>query len=158
MLIKHEFEVRASAKYLFDLTQDYTLRQEWDTLTTESYLLNAKQAAVGAQARCIDGNGLAMDIEYVSYKPNEVAAVKMVSGPYIFDQFAGGWHFKALSDGLTRVRFSYNITAKPRWLSWLLTPILCLKFKRETEKRIVALTAYAERQFAVLPPAHPVAS
>ena len=94
-----------------------------------------------------------MDIEYISYKPNEVAAVKMVKGPYIFDEFAGGWQFKALSDGHTRVRFSYNITARPRWLSWLLTPILCFKFRRETEKRIVALTAYAERQFAALPPA-----
>lgn len=92
MLIKHEFEVRASAKYLFDLTQDYTLRTEWDTLTTEAYLLNdAKVAALGVQARCIGGNGLAMDIEYMSYKPNEVAAVKMVNGPYIFDHFAGGW-------------------------------------------------------------------
>lgn len=148
MLIKHEFEVRASAKYLFDLTQDYTLRAEWDTLTTEAYLLNdAKEAALGVQARCIGGNGLSMDIEYMSYKPNEVAAVTMVSGPYIFDHFAGGWQFKALSDELTRVRFSYNITARPRWLSWILTPVLCFKFKRETEKRIVALTAYAERQF-----------
>jgi len=151
MLIKHEFEVRAGAKYLFDLTQDYTLRSAWDTLTSEAYLINATQAAVGAQARCIGVNGLSMDIEYVSYKPNEVAAVKMVDGPYIFDQFAGGWHFKALSDEITRVRFSYNITAKPRWLSWVLTPILCLKFKRETEKRIVALTAYSERHFVAVP-------
>lgn len=147
MLIKHEFKVRASARYLFDVEQDYIFRAAWDTLTGEAYLI----AAVGAQGRCIGVNGLSMDIKYVPYKPNEVAAVKMVNGLYIFDQFAGGWHFKALSDEPTRVRFSYNIIAKQRWLSWVLTPILCQKFKRETERRIVALTAYAERHFITAP-------
>ena len=145
MLIHHEFEVRADARYLFDLTQDYTQRAKWDTFTKESFLMNAKVAGIGETARCIDGMGFSMDIVYVSYQPNEVAAVKMVKGPYIFDKFAGGWQFKEVSAGLTRVRFSYNITARPRWLSWLLTPILCFQFKRVTDKRIVALTAYAER-------------
>jgi len=148
MLIKYEFKVRASAKFLFDLTQDYDLRAKWDPLTTEAFLVNATEAAQGELVRCTAANGLTMDTVYVAYRPNEVAAVKLVKGPYVFDKFAGGWQFKELSDGLTRVRFSYNVSTKPRWLSWLLTPIVGFQFKRETKKRIAALTAYAESHYS----------
>ncbi len=147
MLIKYEFEVRASAKFLFDLTQDYDLRAKWDPLTTEAFLVNATVAAQGELVRCTASNGLSMDTVYVAYKPNEVAAVKLVKGPYLFDKFAGGWQFKELSPGKTRVRFSYNVSTKPRWLSWLLTPVVGFQFKRETKKRISALTKYAEAHY-----------
>lgn len=70
MLIKYEFEVRASAKFLFDLTQNYDLRAKWDPLTTEAFLVNATEAAQGELVRCTAANGLSMDTVYVSYKPN----------------------------------------------------------------------------------------
>ena len=148
MLIKYEFEVRASAKFLFELTQDYDLRAQWDPLTTEAFLVDAAVAAPGERVRCTASNGLSMDTVYVAYKPNEVAAVKLVKGPYLFDKFAGGWQFKELSPGKTRVRFSYNVSTRPRWLSWLLTPMVVFQFKRETRKRISALTTYAEAHYA----------
>ncbi|HEY0585919.1 MAG TPA: SRPBCC family protein [Pseudoduganella sp.] len=147
MLIRYEFEVGASAEYLFKLTQDYDLRAKWDPLTAEAFLINAKDAAQGELVRCTAANGLSMDTVYVSYQPNKVAAVKLIKGPYIFDKFAGGWNFKELGPGRTRVLFSYNITTKPRWLSWLLTPVVVFFFKRETRKRIAALQQYASANY-----------
>lgn len=147
MLIRYAFEVNASAEYLFNLTQDYDLRAKWDPLTTEAFLVNATVAAQGELVRCTAANGLSMDTKYVSYQPNKVAAVKLVKGPYIFDKFAGGWNFREITDDKTRVLFSYNISTKPRWLSWLLTPMIVYFFKRETKKRIAALQAYARANY-----------
>lgn len=147
MLVHYEFEIAASAKYLFELTQDYALRAVWDPLTTEAFLVNATVAAQGELVRCTARNGLSMDTVYVSYKPYEVAAVKLVKGPYIFDKFAGGWNFKPITAHKTLVKFNYNITTKPKWLSWLLTPMIVFQFKRETRKRIAGLTAFAEANY-----------
>ena len=146
MLIKYDVTIRATAKQLFELTQDYARRPEWDPLTTEAYLVNAKTAAEGELVRCTARNGLSMDTVYVSYQPYKVAAVKLVKGPYIFDKFAGGWRFDEVEPGLTHVRFSYNVSTKPKWFSWLLTPLVVAAFRHETRKRIRALKAYAERE------------
>ncbi|MBE9608438.1 type II toxin-antitoxin system RatA family toxin [Chitinilyticum piscinae] len=148
MKIRYDFEVNASAEALFALTQDYALRARWDPLTKEAYLVDASEPCAGALVRCTAHNGLSMDTVYVSYKPNAVAAVKLVKGPYVFDQFAGGWQFREISPNRTMVRFSYHLTTKPKWLSWLLTPVLGYQFKRETRKRIRALTDYAEQHYA----------
>ena len=146
MLIKYEVTIQASAKALFELTQDYSKRTLWDPLTTEAYLVNSNSAAEVQLVRCTARNGMSMDTVYVSYQPYKVAAVKLVKGPYIFDKFAGGWRFEELSPDLTLVKFSYNVTTKPRWLSWLLTPMVVGVFRHETRKRIRALKAYAERE------------
>lgn len=148
MNIRYEFEVHASARFLFELTQDYARRPLWDPLTGQAALLNAERPSKGALLRYTASNGLTMDTEYISYKPFEVAAFKMVAGPRFFDRFAGSWQFTAVAPERTRVLFSYHITTKPRWLSWLLTPIVVLAFKRETRKRIRGLISYAERNAA----------
>lgn len=145
MNIKYSVEINATAKELFELTQDYSKRTLWDPLTNEAFLVNADTAADGELVRCTAKNGMSMDTVYVSYKPNKVAAVKLIKGPYIFDKFAGGWRFDELSPNKTLVKFSYTITTKPKWLSWLLTPLVVAGFRHETRKRIRALKAYAER-------------
>lgn len=147
MLIKYEFEIASSPEYLFNLTQDYALRAKWDTLTKEAFLVNAEVAAKGELVRCTATNGMSMDTVYVAYEPNKVAAVKLIDGPYIFDKFAGGWNFKEIKPNLTLVKFSYNITTKPRWLSWLLTPIVAYFFRRETKKRIEGLKNYVNLNY-----------
>lgn len=144
MNIKYSMEIAASAHELFELTQNYSKRNAWDPLTSEAYLLNLASAAEGGLVRCTAKNGLSMDTVYVSYKPDKVAAVKMVKGPYIFDKFAGGWCFEPLDGNKTRVKFSYTITTRPKCLSWLLTPLLVAVFKFETRKRLHALRRYAE--------------
>jgi ribosome-associated toxin RatA of RatAB toxin-antitoxin module len=146
MLIKYDVTIRTTAKELFELTQNYARRTEWNPLTTEAYLINADIPAEGELVRCTARNGMSMDTVYVSYQPYKVAAVKLVEGPYIFDKFAGGWRFDEVGPGQTNVRFSYNVSAKPKWLSWILTPIVVAVFKRETRKRIRALQAHAERE------------
>ena len=80
----------------------------------------------------------------MSFNPPRAVAVKMTSGPWFLDSFAGSWRFDEVKPGQTRVGFCYSVTARPRWLSWLLNPILGRVFARGTRRRLAALKAAAE--------------
>jgi len=146
MRSRYEFEVDASAEQLFEWMHNYDLRAQWDTFT-QSTLLDGAQAGVGGVVRSTSkNNGLSMDTTYISFQPGKVAAIKMVQGPYIFDTFSGSWNFHAINPQRTRVVFSYSMTARPHWLSWLLTPAVVCVFQRETKRRIASLQAWARTQ------------
>jgi hypothetical protein len=87
-----------------------------------------------------------METEYVSFNPPRACAVKMTRGPRLIGCFAGSWRFEEVSAGRTRACFRYHLRARPRWLSWLLTPVLAWALARDTRKRLVALKAAVERR------------
>jgi hypothetical protein len=87
-----------------------------------------------------------METEYVSFNPPRATAVKMTSGPWFLDQFAGSWRFEEVAPGRTRVGFRYSLRTRPVWLSWLLSPILARVFARDTRDRLEALKQAVERR------------
>ncbi|MGL6074045.1 MAG: type II toxin-antitoxin system RatA family toxin [Fimbriiglobus sp.] len=145
MILNQSVEIAASASDLFELTQDYSRRLDWDPFLQSATLVNAFAPVVGARAYCVAHSGFGMETEYVSFTPPRVAAVKMTRGPWIIGAFAGSWRFTELAPGLTEVGFRYNLRARPRWLSWLLTPLLTKIFERDTRKRLAALKQAVER-------------
>ena len=145
MTLEQSVDIAASATDLFALTQDYGRRLEWDPFLRSADLLGEATApGVGVRAYCVAHNGLGMETEYVSYSPPRVAAVKMTRGPWVIRSFAGSWRFTEAAPGRTQVEFRYHIRARPRWLSWLLTPLLTRLFARDTRKRLAALKAAVE--------------
>jgi ribosome-associated toxin RatA of RatAB toxin-antitoxin module len=137
--------IDAPAPLLFDLSQDYTRRLQWDPFLRSARLLNgADEPGVGVRALCVDRNGTAMETEYVSYNPPRAVAVKMTRGPWFLDSFAGSWRFEEIKPGQTRVGFCYSLSAHPRWLSWMLNPILRRVFARDTRRRLSALKEAVE--------------
>lgn len=154
--IRMAIDVRATPAALFALTQDYDRRLAWDPFLKEARLLNqARQPAVGVRAWCVARSGLGMETEYVSFQDPRVAAVRMTRGPRLLAAFAGAWHFQALDATTTRVRFIYHLRAWPRWLGWLLGPILHGVFARDTHRRLLALKRAAESTPWPQPPARP---
>lgn len=150
MNFEHSIVIAATPAELFSLTQDYDRRLEWDPFLKSAKLVGgATTPGVGVRAYCVARSGLGMETEYVSFHPPRVTAVKMTQGPWIIDRFAGSWHFEEIAPGQTRVGFRYNLQAWPRWLSWLLTPILGWVFARDTRKRLAALKAAVEKASAV---------
>lgn len=138
-------DIAAPAADLFALTQDYGRRLEWDPFLRSAELVGgATTAGVGVRAYCVARNGLGMETEYVSYNPPRVTAVRMTRGPWVIGSFAGSWTFTEATPGRTRVRFCYHLRARPRWLAWLLTPVLGSVFARDTRKRLAALKAAVE--------------
>lgn len=161
MKFNHSIIISASPAELFALTQDYTRRLEWDPFLKSAELLDGASAAgVGVRAYCVAKSGLGMETEYVSFNPPRATAVKMTRGPKLFDSFAGSWRFEETTPGQTRVSFSYHLQARPRWLSWLLTPILGWAFTRDTRKRLTALKVAVEERglLAVVPDSDPLHS
>jgi hypothetical protein len=132
---------------LFELTQDYSRRLEWDPFLKSAKLVGeARTASIGVRAYCVAHNGIGMETEYVSFNPPRACAVKMTSRSLLIDAFAGSWRFDEISPGQTRVSFQYKLRARPWWLSWLVTPVISWFFGRDTKKRLKALKIAVEER------------
>jgi ribosome-associated toxin RatA of RatAB toxin-antitoxin module len=138
-------DIGASRAALFALTQDYSRRLQWDPFLKQAQLIaGAERAAVGVRAWCVSTTGLGMETEYVSFNPPARTAIKMTRGPRFIRTFAGSWLFEAKATNLTRVTFRYHLTAQPRWLGFILSPMLRAIFADDTRKRLEALKHAAE--------------
>jgi ribosome-associated toxin RatA of RatAB toxin-antitoxin module len=147
MTFEHSILIAADAAPLFWLSQDYRRRLEWDPFLRSACLIgDAREAGVGVRALCIDKSGTSMETEYVSFNAPRAVAIKMTRGPWFIDSFAGAWRFEEVEPKLTRVSFRYSVAASPRWLSWLLTPILSRVFARDTRRRLQALKGAVEER------------
>ena len=89
-------EINESRQVLFDLTQDYSRRLDWDPFLKEAWLVGgADKPGVGVRAWCVATTGMGMETEYVTFNPPERTAVKMTRGPAFLKSFAGSWVFEA---------------------------------------------------------------
>ena len=140
-MFRQSIEVAAEPGALFDLTQDYSHRLDWDPFLKEARLLGgAETPGVGVRAWCVARNGLGMETVYVSFNPPETCAVEMTRGPWFFRSFSGSWRFDRISPNRTRVTFTYSLVGLPGFLSG----VLWFVFARETRRRLDALKRAAE--------------
>jgi ribosome-associated toxin RatA of RatAB toxin-antitoxin module len=143
--------IPASAVEVFDLVHDYQRRLEWDTLLQKAYLEDdfaesCKGAISVCQGRNILG-GFALRTQYVSFERGKVAAVKMLNQPPFFDTFAASIRHADIGEDLSEIIYKVNFTAKPRFLRFILHPIMKIVFAWETKKRLSALKEFfAQRQ------------
>lgn len=138
--------IPASSAEVFRLLHDYNRRLEWDTLLQDARLCeNWNEAQLHATSVCTGRwylGGMALKTEYVSFNPPDVAAVKMLNRPLLFQAFAATIRHRDLSDGSSSIEYKYNFTARPSWLRWLLHPVMVAVFRWETQKRLHALRRY----------------
>jgi len=138
--------IPAPAAEVFQLLHDYDRRLEWDTLLRAAYLLDGcREAGLGVKSVCAGKwllGGIALTTEYVSFRPPDVAAVRMVNHPPFFDTFAATIRHADLPNGTSSIEYKYNFTARPAWLRFALNPVMNFLFKMETKKRIAALRRY----------------
>ncbi len=140
-MFRQSIEVAAEPGVLFDLTQDYSHRLDWDPFLKEARLVGgAESPGVGVRAWCVARNGLGMETEYVSFNPPGACAVEMTRGPWFFRAFSGSWRFDRIGPGRTRVTFTYSLAGRPS----LISGPLRLVFARETRRRLGALKRAVE--------------
>ncbi len=136
--LERSIDIPAPATWLFDLTQDYSRRLDWDPYLIKAEL-HGEHAAVGVRAWCVSKvPRWGMETEYVSFERPNVVAIKMTKGPRILRMFAGSWRFDETA-GSTRVTFKYRFETRP----WLLAPVIEIAFARDMVKRLEGLRAYA---------------
>ncbi len=138
--IERAIEIDAPATWLFDLTQDYNRRLDWDPYLVKAEL-HGDQAGVGVRAWCVSRYPRwGMETEYVTYDRPKVVAIKMTKGPRMLAMFAGSWRF-ADRGGATRVTFRYRFETR----SALLAPLTARVFAWDIGRRLAGLRAYALR-------------
>lgn len=93
------------------------LRLRWDPFIHEQHLLDgATVAGKGVRTSTTSRHRLAMISEYVSYRPPTQVGMKMVKGPWFFEQFSGGWTFAPIGESRTRATWRYTFACRPSWL------------------------------------------
>lgn len=135
-------EIPASVADVFALVHDYERRLSWDTLLRDAYVEGGGLAGKGVVTVCTGRwliGGLSLRTVYVSFEPGVVAAVKMLNRPAFFERWAASIRHEPLGDDKSLITYTYNFRARPRWLAFLLEPILARVFRWETRRRLQAL-------------------
>jgi len=121
-------------------------------LLSEAFLTDGyRQAQVGAVSVCRGksrSGGFALKTQYVSFRPPEVAAVKLVDRSPFFDTFAATIRHQDLPGGASSIEYTYNFTSRPKLLRFVLHPVMNAILKRETRKRLRSLCKFFQAAFA----------
>lgn len=141
-------QIDAPCDAVFDLIHDYDRRLEWDTMLRSAEILDdVTTAAAGVITRCVGtwrSLWMPMETIYVNFLPGEVAAVKLVNRPLFFDHFAATIRHRPLSGGRSEVTYIYLFRARPRFLAFIIEPVMDFALQRETRGRLNALKRFFE--------------
>ena len=147
MRFEHSAVVDGGVEEVFQLTQDYGRRLQWDPFLRRAELLGGAAApGVGVRAWCVSRLGLGMETAYVSFNPPCLAAVTMTRGPRLLRRFGGTWEYDSLGEARTRVTFRYFLDVRPSWLEPVLEPLARGWFAWETRRRVAGLARFLERR------------
>ena len=138
-------EMPCDSAQVFDLLHDYSRRLEWDTLLREARLTHGHTVATkGATSLCV-GRPLfgliGIETRYITFSPGAVAAVEMVNHPPFFKRFVASIRHEDTVHG-SIATYKFQFTARPAILRWILHPIMFRVLRRETMKRLQALSVY----------------
>ncbi|MFZ2843092.1 hypothetical protein [Psychrobacter sp.] len=105
--IKRSIKISSSQNNVFEITQNYNVRLEWDSYLNEARLLGKSQSAgIGEESYCRNKLGMIMVSKYIFYNSPDVAAVKMTKGPRVLKKFSGAWNVKSIGIGESLVTFT----------------------------------------------------
>ena len=134
-----------SAEKVFALLHDYSRRLEWDTLLREARLTRGfTQAGPHATSLCVGKplfGTIGIETRYVTFKPGVIAAVEMINSPPFFETFAASIRHATAAGGSTAT-YKFRFTARPRFLAWLMEPIMLIVLRHETRRRLDALAIF----------------
>jgi ribosome-associated toxin RatA of RatAB toxin-antitoxin module len=145
--LEGSIRIRGAQDDLFDLTQDYRLRQAWDPFVRKmQFLHDAPRAALNVQVAVQAWTGLSMTVEFIRFSRPTIVAMKMIQGPFFFRLFAGSWRFEPKENGEGEVTFRYHFQTRWPWLGWLLNPIIGWVFQRDIRARLRGLKQGVEER------------
>lgn len=138
-------QMPCGAQEVFTVLHDYSRRLEWDTLLQSADLTGGHaKAGLGVTSLCVGKKSMgSIGIEtiYVTFREGELAAVKMINHPPLFESFAASIRHQDNPQG-SSITYRLSFRSKPAWLRWLFEPVMLLLLRHETRKRLVALANY----------------
>ena len=77
-IVEDSITIHAPAADLFALSQDYTLRKEWDPFVRDMRFLGAAtEAGKGVRVSVRAWTGLTMEVEFTGFQPPSSVAMRM---------------------------------------------------------------------------------
>lgn len=144
-------EMPVSSAEVFKLLHDYDRRLEWDTLLSSARLTRGStKAGKGACSLCVGSRklgGIGMETRYVSFDEGRLAAVTLINEPPWFSKFSASIRHEDRPGG-SIATYKLRFEAKPRWLAWLLEPVMKVVLRMETRKRLEALSRFLSKPSA----------
>jgi hypothetical protein len=143
--VEFQVNIKAPIEMVYQISQDYSVRYEWDSFPENIALLNgAKHIEKGVCVSVAAKNGLNMEVEFVQVMPPTTAAITMKKGPIVLQGFSGSWVFKSITATETNAKFIYSI--KTKWWSVPLVSerIASWYFSKVIKSRLNGLKAYCE--------------
>lgn len=143
--IEFQVTIKAPIELVYQVSQDYSVRYEWDPFPEKISLLDgAEKIEKGMRVAVTAKNGLSMEVEFVQVLPPTTAAIIMNKGPAVLKSFSGSWVFKSISSAETSARFIYSIKAKWWSFPWVSDWIASWYFSRVIRSRLNGLKDYCE--------------
>jgi hypothetical protein len=150
--------VPAGTAETFALVHDYPARLSWDTLLRRAETVGGVAPAVGVEAVCSARwslGGLSFRTRYVTYRPPDLAAVKLVNNPPFFADWAASIRHRPLDGDTSEVVYTLTFRCRPAPLARILEPVALAAFRWETAKRLRALAVHLATRRAPAVPRRP---
>lgn len=143
--VESTVEVPIDVATAFALSQTTgALRLRWDPFIHEQHFLGgATRPDRGVQTATTSRHRLRMVSEYVSYRPPTQVGMKMVTGPWFFQQFSGGWSFAAVDEHTTRATWRYTFTCRPAIIRPIAHRVGTWFLGRDIRRRLAAFATAA---------------
>lgn len=142
-------EMPATAERTFDLIHDYARRLSWDTLLRSAYIDGGGPPGKGAVAVCTARRmlgGYSFRTRYVTFNRPQVAAIKLEGHPPFFASWAASIRHEPLGPERSLATYTMTFTCKPAWAARVIEPAARWGFRRETARRLAALSAALDQQ------------
>jgi hypothetical protein len=88
---------------------------------------------------------LSMTTRFVSFDRPNVAAATMVGRSFPFSRWAASMQHRDDGSDRSWLIYTYTFEVGPRWLRWLLEPLVVWMFDWQTRRRFARLRAYIQR-------------
>lgn len=142
-------EVPVAAAFALSQSQG-EVRYAWDPFVRSQRLLDgAASPAKGVRTETRSRHHLTMVSEYTSFRPPTQVGMKMVSGPWFFAAFGGGWSFKPVGEDRTEATWRYTFAIRPGWLAPIGDRIGSAFLRHDIERRLAAFAHGCEDEALV---------
>lgn len=141
-----EFEMPASTAVAFDAFHFHEWRSRWDSLVSETRVQGGAPCPFVGAVTENTGRGVLRAIDmrtkFVTFDRPHLAAATMLGRAFPFEKWAAAMRHEALGPERSRLVYTYTFTTGPRWLRWVLEPIVGRAFARQTRQRFARMACY----------------
>ena len=136
----------ANVAVVFDAFHYHFWRIRWDSLVSGTHVLGgAPCPSVGAVTENAGAGalrGLSMRTRFVAYDRPRVAAATMLDRSFPFTRWAASMRHRSTGPNESVLVYVYSFDVGPRWLAWLLEPVVDWIFYWQTRRRFGRLRQF----------------